>query len=201
MKKVLIIGATGSIGKVTRKMFLQESEDQLTLFSRSANRLTDIDERREIVISGSVSNQNDLNDVIEGQDVVFVALSGNLPKMASEIVASMKRMKVKRLIFISSMGIYNEIPASVGSNGNLESNSMLTGYRKAADIVEASGLDYTVIRPGWFDSSNDTNYQVTLKGEAFGGHDVSRMSIADLVVKCADEDLYIGESVGINRPE
>jgi uncharacterized protein YbjT (DUF2867 family) len=98
------------------------------------------------------------------------------------------------------MGIYNEIPASVGASGNLASNPVLQNYRDAAGVIEASDLNYTIIRPGWFDNGNDTSYEVTKKGEPFGGHDVSRKSIADLVVRLAhDEKLGSRDSLGINR--
>lgn len=98
------------------------------------------------------------------------------------------------------MGIYDEIPASVGSRGNLKYNSVLRPYREAADVIEASDLNYTVIRPGWF-TGGPVNYEVTHKGEPFGGHDVSINSIADLVLKLvSDNQLYSKESVGINTP-
>jgi uncharacterized protein YbjT (DUF2867 family) len=202
MTKIVIIGATGSVGRVARQLFLEKTKDELTFFSRRPDRLKPIDSTREVTVSGDVMNASDLDKVISGQDVVFASLTGNLGKMAQEIVESMKRVGVKRLIFITSMGIYNEIPASVGSSGNLRSNPILQTYRDAADVIEASNLDYTIIRPGWFDSSNDTDYDITVKGEPFGGHDVSRKSIADLVVRlAADPTLYVRESVGINRPE
>lgn len=202
MPKIVIIGATGSVGRVARQLFLEKTNDELTLFSRRPDRLKPIDSTREVAVSGDVMNASDLDKAISGQDVVFASLTGNLGKMAKAIVESMKRVGVKRLIFITSMGIYNEIPASVGSSGNLRSNPVLQTYRDAADVIEASNLDYTIIRPGWFDSSNDTDYDITVKGEPFGGHDVSRKSIADLVVRlAADPTLYVRESVGINRPE
>ncbi|MCH4115551.1 MAG: NAD(P)H-binding protein [Furfurilactobacillus sp.] len=112
----------------------------------------------------------------------------------------MDRANVGRLLFITSMGIYNEIPASVSADGNLEHNPMLQTYRDAADIIEASDLNYTVIRPGWFDNGDNTDYQVTKKGEPFGGHDVSRESIADLVVHLVHDPAYGSrDSLGINR--
>jgi uncharacterized protein YbjT (DUF2867 family) len=202
MNKIVIIGATGSVGRVARQRFLEKTNDELTLFSRRPERLKPIDSTREVAVSGDVMNAADLDKVISGQDVVFASLTGNLGEMAKAIVESMKRVGVNRLIFITSMGIYNEITASVGSSGNLRSNPVLQTYRDAADVIEASNLDYTTIRPGWFDSSNDTDYEITVKGEPFGGHDVSRKSIADLVVRlAADPTLYVRESVGINRPE
>ena len=199
MTNVLIIGATGSVGSVTRQYFLDHTDDQLTLMARNTRRLGQLSDR-ERAVTGSVTDTTTLTAALEGQDVVFAALSGNLAGMAKSLVAAMDETGVKRLLFIASMGIYNEIPASVGASGNLATNPMLQGYRNAADVVEASDLNYTVIRPGWFDNGNDTDYQVTKKGEPFGGHDVSRQSIADLVMRLAhDETLGVRDSLGINR--
>lgn len=88
---------------------------------------------------------------------------------------------------------YNEIPASIGASGNLRSNPVLQTYRNAADIIEASDLNYTVIRPGWF-TSGPVDYEVTHKGEPFGGHNVSVASIAD-------PNLDSRDSIGLNIPE
>lgn len=197
MKNVLIIGATGTLGTAARRTLLKETGDQLTLFARSAARLQAGD--REKVIAGDVMNDADLDQAMEGQDAVFVALSGNLGAFAKKIVAAMDRNQVSRLIFITSMGIYNEIPASVGTNGNLKYNPVLRPYREAADVVEASDLNYTVVRPGWF-VGGPADYEVTRKGEPFGGHDASVSSIADLVKRLVDDDqLYSRDSVGINQ--
>lgn len=199
MKKVLIIGATGSVGSTVRDYLLANSDDQLTLFARHANRLNQTNPR-ETAIQGDVTNVSDLATAMQGQDVVFAALSGDLKAMAESIISAMHQTQVTRLIFITSMGIYNEIPASLGAGGNVESNPMLRGYRAAADVIEASDLDYTIVRPGWFDNGSD-DYEVTQKGEPFGGHDVSRRAIADLVMHAADDNDYVKASVGINRPE
>lgn len=199
MTNVLIIGATGSVGSTTRRYFLENTTDQLTLMSRNTRRLGQLDAQRERAIAGSVTDQATLKAALDGQDVVFAALSGNLAGMAKSLITAMDHSDVKRLLFIASMGIYNEIPASVGG-GNLDENPVLQGYRDAADAVEASDLNYTVIRPGWFDNGNDTDYDLTKKGEPFGGHDVSRKSIADLVVRLAhDDQLGSRDSLGINR--
>ncbi|MGP4117696.1 NAD(P)H-binding protein [Levilactobacillus zymae] len=196
MKKVLIIGATGTIGSAVRQTLLNETDDQLTLFARSTGRLQPGD--RETVIAGDVTNDADLDRALANQEAVFVALSGPLDQFARKIVTAMDRNQVSRLLFITSMGIYNEIPASVGSNRNLSHNGVLRPYREAADVVETSDLTYTVIRPGWF-TSGPVNYEVTRKGEPFGGHDVSISSIADFVKRAiADDGYYAHDSVGLN---
>lgn len=111
----------------------------------------------------------------------------------------MDRNNVSRLIFITSMGIYDEIPASLGG-GNVSGNPMLRSYREAADLIEASDLNYTVIRPGWF-NDGPVDYEVTHKGEPFGGHDVSVSSIADMVKNLIEDDaLDSRDSIGLNTP-
>lgn len=68
-------------------------------------------------------------------------------------------------------------------------------------MIEASDLNYTIVRPGWF-ASGPVNYEVTRKGEPFGGHDVSISSIADIVMKLVNDDtlLYSKDSIGVNTP-
>jgi len=196
MENVLIIGATGTIGGAVRQTLLRETDDQLTLFARSASRLNVSD--RETAMAGNVTKDADLDKAMENQDAVFVALSGPLNQFAKKIIAAMDRNGVSRLLFITSMGIYNEIPASIGSSGNLNNNGFLRTYREAADLIEASDLNYTVIRPGWF-TNGPVDYEITSKGEPFGGHDVSVDSIADFVKKAIDDETYYShDSVGLN---
>lgn len=58
MTKVLIIGATGTIDGAVRQTLLKETDDQLTLFARSASRLN-ADSSRETAISGDVMSDAD----------------------------------------------------------------------------------------------------------------------------------------------
>lgn len=198
MKNVLILGATGTLGSAVRQNFLKNTNYHLTLFARSANQ---IDPRpQEKVIAGDVMNAADLDQAMTGQNAIFVALRGSLGAYADRIIAAMKRNHVSRLIFITSMGIYNEIPSSIGASGNLEHNPILRPYREAADTIEASDLNYTIIRPGWF-MRGPVGYKITHKGEPFGGQYVTISSIADLVLRLVkDDQLYSRDSVGINTP-
>lgn len=80
------------------------------------------------------------NAAMVGQDVVYANLAGPLEQMARSIVQAMNATGLRRLIFISSMGIYNEVPGQ-------KYKSVLDPYRDSAAVVEASELDYTIIRP------------------------------------------------------
>lgn len=194
MTNVAIIGATGSLGRSLREELKNNKNYNVTLFSRHVDRLSLYS--NEKAISGSATSSTDLDQALANQDIVFVALSGDLPKMATEIVASMKRVGVARIVFVSSMGIYGEVagePKGVVA-------PILKPYRKAADIVEQSGLDYTILRPGWFDNGQDTTCQITQKSETFYGHDVSRKAIVTLVKQIIDQPaMYVNTSLGLYR--
>ena len=77
----------------------------------------------------------------------------------------------------------------------------LVTYRKAADIIEASNLDYTIIRPAWLSDDDEVDYETTQKNEPFKGTEVSRKSVAALVVKLiGNPALEIRRSLGVNKP-
>jgi uncharacterized protein YbjT (DUF2867 family) len=97
---------------------------------------------------------------------------------------------VKRIIFISSIGIYDKplIPA-------------LISYRKAADVIEASGLEYTILRPTWFTNADEVDYEITQKGEQEKGSVISQKSLATLIAKIIEHpEMHIRENLGINKP-
>lgn len=192
LTNVLIIGATGSVARVATRLFLGETEARLTLYSRSAHKLTGSDRVR--LVDGDVFDASNLREVMQGQDVVFASLAGDLARMAKAIVDAMHDAGVRRLIFISSMGIYGEVPGE-------RYGSVLDPYRDAAEVIEASDLDYTILRPGWFTNADEIDYEITHKGEPFRGHDVSRKSLAALIVKLATTpDLEIRQSLGVSKP-
>ena len=129
-----------------------------------------------------------------GQDVVYANLSGQLEQQAKNIVAAMHAARVKRLIFVSSMGIYDEVPGE-------KYGSILDPYRKSAAIIEASDLDYTVVRPAWLNDKDEIDYATTQKGVPFKGSVVSRKSVADLIVKLAQcPGMAVRGSLGVSKP-
>jgi uncharacterized protein YbjT (DUF2867 family) len=101
------------------------------------------------------------------------------------IVESMRAAGVQCLIFISSLGIYDEVPGAFGEWNRRQIGPVLGPYRAAADAVEGSGLDYTILRPAWLTNADEVAYEVTRKSEPFKGTKVSRKSVAALVTDIA----------------
>src|SRR5579859_1235683 len=134
MSNVLILGANGSVARVAIYLFLRQTDAPLTLYLRNASRLSNPDPTRVRVVEGDVLDAARLTEAMAGQDVVYANLAGDLERMARSIVTAMDAAGVRRLIFISSMGIYDEVPGQ-------RHNSVLDPYRKAAEVIEASDLD------------------------------------------------------------
>jgi uncharacterized protein YbjT (DUF2867 family) len=195
MSNVLILGANGQVARYAVDLFLNETEARLTLYLRNSRRLRNVDPNRARVIEGDVLDPSKLKEAMAGQDVVYANLAGDLERQAKSIVKAMDETAVRRLIFISSMGIYDEVPGE-------KHGSILDPYRKSAKVIEDSDLDYTILRPAWFTDADEIDYETTQRGEPFKGSIVSRKSVAALVVKLAESpELEVHRSLGVSKPE
>ncbi|WP_210135647.1 SDR family oxidoreductase [Staphylococcus sp. GDX8P80P] len=201
MQTVLIIGANGKVSIEATKIFLEDSNFNVDLFLRNAHRIPDYVSNRVTVYEGDAKNAEDLEPALDKVDVVFASLSGSLDVEAQAIVDAMSKKDVKRLIFVAAPGIYDELPPKFNTFNKSQFGEKLTKYRKAADIIEASTLDYTIIRPAWLTFKNETDYEVTSKDAQFKGTEVSRRSVASLAVRIAkNPELYSKENIGVNKP-
>ena len=190
---MLVLGANGQLARNTTRVLLEQSGVRLTLFLRRASRLKNPDPSRVTIAEGGVLDGTALREAMQGQDVVYANLAGDMTRQAGSIIEAMNATGVKRLIFISSMGIYGEVPGEAY-------RSILDPYRDLAAAIEKTGLDYTILRPGWFDQTPAVDYQLTRKGEPFGGHDVSLNSLSDLILKLiTTPGLHVRESLGVSR--
>ncbi|PTK54805.1 SDR family oxidoreductase [Staphylococcus haemolyticus] len=201
MQTVLIIGANGKVSIEATKIFLEDSNFNVDLFLRNAHRIPDYASNRVTVYERYAKNSKDLEQALDKVDVVFASLSGSLDIEAQAIVDAMSKKDVKRLIFVAAPGIYDELPAKFNEFNKSQFGEKLIKYRKAADIIEASTLDYTIIRPALLTFKNETDYEVTSKDIQFRGTEVSRRSIASLAVRIAkNPELYSKENIGVNKP-
>jgi uncharacterized protein YbjT (DUF2867 family) len=192
MNRVLILGANGQLARNTTRVLLERTDVALTLFLRRAARLKNQAPNRATVVEGDVLDEAALRAAMKDQDVVYANLAGDMAGQARAIVAAMHATGLKRLIFVSSMGIYGEVPGETY-------RSILDPYRDSAAAIEASDLDYTILRPGWFTKRPEGALRITPKGEPFHGHDVALDSLSALIARIATTpDLYVRASIGVS---
>jgi uncharacterized protein YbjT (DUF2867 family) len=191
--KILIPGANGQLARNTTRVLVRDTDAELTLYLRRASRLNNPDPARAKVVEGDVLDAKALKRAMAGHDVVYANLAGDMKRQTEHIVDVMHATAMKRLIFISSMGIYGEVPGE-------PYRSVLDPYRDSAAVIEASDLEYTILRPGWFTQDDEVAYQVTQKGDPFQGHDVSLNSLSALIVKLAlNPAMAVRRSLGVSR--
>ena len=205
-REVLILGATGKIAEHAIDALLANGNDELLLFTRHPQNMNVVDENRETVIKEDVLNIGDLEPAIERADVVYANLRNpEITQQAKNIVSLMEKYAVKPLVWISSIGIYDEVPGKFGKWNNEmlgggQKDSYLGTYRSAADVIENSTLDYTIIRPAWLTDKDEVDYETTAKGEPFKGTEVSRKSIGNFVAKIIDDPApYARKNFGVNK--
>ncbi len=94
------------------------------------------------------------------------------------------------MIFICSIGIYN-IPLK----------PVLRSYRKAAEVIEASDLEYTILRPTGYTDADEVAYEITEKEEPEKGSEISKKSLAAFIVNIIESpEKYKRKNLGINKP-
>lgn len=190
MTNVIILGASGNIARRVTDILVEKDNINLTLFLRDKSRLRNKDVSKCRIIEGDVLDFNQLKEAVTGQDIVYANLAGDLEAMAKNIVKAMDETAVKKLIFISSIGIYDTPLRPV-----------LEPYRKAADVIEVSELEYTILRPTWFTNADEVDYETTRKGEPEKGSVISQKSLATFITEIIESpEKYAGENLGINKP-
>ncbi len=199
MKKVVIFGAAGHTGKyITEKMKSEESLE-VTVFVRKPEKFGDMDLSNVKVIKGDALNTEDVKAAMDGQDVLLCSLEGDVLSMAKNIVAALEVTSVKRIIWITGMGIHHEIKGLRGMMLSILAKKM-PEYIQAADLIAGSKAVTTLLRcPGIKDGKN-TKYFLTKEGEQPAHKDIERAGIAQCMFDMIqDEKLGANESLGITN--
>jgi len=135
MTRVIILGANGQLARNTTRIFLEKTDVALTLYLRRASRLRNPDPSRVTIVEGDMLDAGALRGAAQGQDVVYANLAGDMARQARAITDAMHAAGLKRPIFVSSMGIYSEVPGETY-------RSVLNPYRDSAAEIEKSDLDF-----------------------------------------------------------
>ena len=209
--KLTILAANGQIARIVEKRILSEAAFKnvhLTLFLRNSKRLNWLASNpRVTLIEGDLNNAADVDKAVQGQDMIFCGVvdhdSKNRP--THNILNSMKKYGVNRVVFSNILGIYDEVPGEFGRwnrdycfNGVVSpDNTCVVSDR----LAEESGLDYTTLRLPWLNDRDEIKYTITHRHYTYVGVSGSRKSMADVVLKIvADPNFAKKDSIGIADP-
>lgn len=201
MKNVLVLGASGQIAQWVIEILANEPNLTQTLLVRDAKKLGTNVPANAKVIEADVLNLEQLKQAVQGQDIVYANLAGELEQQTKNIISAMHSAGVQRIILINSLGIYDEVKGKFGEWNQNEIGKYLGPYRKAADLLEASDLDYSILRAAWLMDEDEIDYETTARNEDFKGTVVSRKSVAALVVKIIQTPSFASrDNLGVNKP-
>ncbi|WP_176042130.1 SDR family oxidoreductase [Burkholderia stabilis] len=201
MTKVLVLGASGQIARWAVQMLGLKNDVKQTLLVRDPKKLAGNEPANASVVIGDVLDKKLLPRIMEGQDVVYANLAGDVDTQTEHILATMKATGVKRLIFVNSLGIYDEVPGKFGEWNRREIGQYLPPYRRSADLIEASDSDYTILRAAWLQDKDEVDYEITARDEPFKGTEISRKSVAALVAELVEHpDRLVRANIGVNKP-
>ena len=194
--EIALLGATGKFGRKFTAKLLTNPNNKLTLLSKSAE---DIFGENPWIEAKNIdaTNLKDLKKALNNMDIVYCAISGpDQPEIAKNIV----EIKPKRVIWMSVVGIYNELEKGNGDEFNVDNEEEQIPNRDAAAIIENSGLDYTILRAGYLISGDEKEYVITKKGETAKGYVTNMESVEKVAVEIiAKPELHSRESISVTK--
>jgi hypothetical protein len=140
---------------------------------------------------------------MKGVDAVYLNAMDD-EKGLKNIIKVMEENGTKRFIGASILGIYNEVPGAFGQwNTRMVGQQRIDMHARHAKLIEQSSLHYTLLRLTWlYNEKNNRIYQLTQKGEAFEGAQVTREAVSQLIIDLINEpsEKYSRTSLGVSRP-
>ena len=192
---VLVVGATGSIGRLVVDEAIRQGHAVRALV-RNPGKAGRPPNEAQVVI-GDVTKPETLSGAVDGVDaIVFTLGSDGTGKVGAENVdyggvrnvLNALGSRTARVALMTSIGVTNR----TGSyNRATEAHDW---KRRSERLVRASGLPYTIMRPGWFDYNGpDEHRLVLLQGDTRHAGDpsdgiVARRQIAEILVRSLTSD-------------
>ncbi len=204
---IIVFGATGTVGRHIVDRALLQGHD-VTAFARSAASVP-LSHPNLSVIEGDVMREDDVMSAMAGHEAVIVALgagrNGTVRSAGTQhIVDAMKRQGVSRLIVQSTLGAGDSRPALNFFWKRIMFGLLLrpayADHQRQEEIVAASGLEWTLVRPSAFSDGPATNkyhhgFAPTIKGLALK---ISRADVAGFVLRQLTDLTYLGRAANLS---
>jgi uncharacterized protein YbjT (DUF2867 family) len=167
VKTVLVVGATGSIGRLVVEVAFERGYTVRAVV-RDRAKARNFPEKVQVLV-GDVTRPETLSGAVEGVDaIVFTLGSDGSGKAGAQsvdyggvrnVLRALGSRKA-RIALMTSIGVTNR----TGSyNRSTESHDW---KRRAERLVRASGNPYTIVHPGWFDYNSPNEHRlIFLQGD------------------------------------
>ncbi|MEY4765583.1 MAG: hypothetical protein RI907_2256 [Pseudomonadota bacterium] len=198
---VLVVGATGSIGRLAVAEALRQGHAVRALV-RDPGRARGLPAEAERLV-GDLTQVESLRAAVNGIDaVVCTHGSDGGGQAAAEAVdyGAVRNVlqaldgRPVRIALMTAIGVTNR-------EGAYNRSTQIHDWKRRGErLVRASGLPYTIVRPGWFDyNARDQHRLVFLQGDTCHAGDpsdgvVARLQIAQVLVQSLTSDAARGKT-------
>lgn len=204
---VLIFGGTRGTGFETARL-LRERSKPVTVLVRIGSDASALEALGATVVRGNALDGKDVDAAFaSGQFTAAVntlgGKRGELPRPdiegTKQITAGAKRAGVMRNIMVTAIGA-GDSQAAVAPKVLEVLGEVLNMKTEAENILQESGLDYTILRPGGM--TNDPASGTAIKTDDHNRMGViNRADLAALVVDCLSDDATIAKIYHTVDPE
>jgi uncharacterized protein YbjT (DUF2867 family) len=189
---VLVVGATGSIGRRVIPAAQRHGLRVTALVrdpARAARSLPGVD-----LVRGDLERPDTLTGAVREVDALVFTHGGNgSPDQARRIdyggVASVLHAldgRTPRIALMTSIGVSRQGRGSVGE--------LLDWKRRSERLVRAGGAPYTIVRPGWFDHVGPGDDRLVLQQGDTGDGGIGRDQVAEVLVRSLLTDSAVGRT-------
>ena len=200
--KIIVFGASGGTGIEIVKQALEAGYD-VTAFVRNPAKVA-VRHPKLKLVTGDVMEAAAVQKALEGQDAVISALGPTRPPVpgmmemaAQNIVTSMKKVGIRRLISTTGAGVRDPqdqpkfIDHLMKGMLTLLAGDVLRDSAANVEVLRASGLDWTIVRyPRLTDGPLTGHYRVGYVGKD-SGTQLSRADGAHFVLKELEDGKYM----------
>lgn len=205
--KVIIFGATGSVGRHLVGQALEDGHT-VTAFARNPSRLG-VTHANLVHRAGDVLDADAVQAALAGQDAAVVALGAGRKggvRMAGtrNIVAAMNRHGVRRLICASTLGAGDSYPALNFFWKRIMFGLLLrdafADHQLQEDIIRQSDLDWVIVRPGAYTDGPATGayksgFDPAEKGLSLK---ISRADVAGFMLRQLTRTTWLRQTPGLS---
>ncbi len=200
--KLFVIGATGRTGQEIVQEALARGHD-VTAFVRSPESIT-LRNERLTVLKGNAMDENELFDAMQNHGAVLSTLGPREPFKPSSMLhdsavattRAMNRSGVRRLLLLSAAahfpGVPNRIISFILRKHMRDSLSM-------EEIVQASGLDWTIARPPRLTQEGYSTYRSREGAAPKMGFTLARKAVAAFMLDAIEQEKHFHKIVGIAK--
>lgn len=203
--KLALFGATGGVGRQILQQALQAGHSVRAL-ARDPSRLS-VQHNELTTVSGDVLDAGRVAQTLAGVDAAIISLgntANNPDWIVSDgtrvIVDAMKQAGVRRLLVITSLGVgdsKDQVPFAFKMLARTVIRKPMEDKERQEQIVRASGLDWTIIRPGGLTNGPPTGaYRAGLDPTISAGQ-VARADVAEFTLKQLDDLSYLHKAPAI----